>query len=96
MLDRQFDPEGPNQAWVTDITYIKTHEGWLYLGAVMDLFSRTIIGWSMGCRITKEHVLGALLMAVWRRKPSQKVLVHSDQGSQLRVKIGADSCELIV
>ncbi len=82
VLDRQFDPLKPNQAWVTDITYIRTHEGWLYLGAVMDLFSRRIIGWSMGSRITKELVLDALLMAIWRRKPSESVLVHSDQGSQ--------------
>lgn len=82
VLDRQFDPCMPNQAWVTDITYIKTHEGWLYLGTVMDLFSRRIIGWSMQPRITKELVLDALLMAVWRRKPTEKVLVHSDQGSQ--------------
>ncbi|MGY5845707.1 IS3 family transposase, partial [Vibrio cincinnatiensis] len=81
-LERQFDPLAPNTAWVTDITYIKTHEGWLYLGAVMDLFSRRIIGWSMGSRITKELALDALLMAVWRRKPAGKVLVHSDQGSQ--------------
>lgn len=82
VLDRQFDPAAPNQAWVTDITYIKTHEGWLYLGSVMDLFSRRIIGWSMQSRITKELVLDALLMAVWRRKPKERVLVHSDQGSQ--------------
>jgi len=82
VLDRQFDPVMPNQAWVTDITYIKTHEGWLYLAAVMDLFSRRIIGWSMQSRITKELVLDALLMAVWRRKPIKGVLVHSDQGSQ--------------
>ena len=82
VLDRQFDPVMPNQAWVTDITYIKTHEGWLYLGTVMDLFSRRIIGWSMQSRITKELVLDALLMAVWRRKPKKGVLVHSDQGSQ--------------
>lgn len=81
-LERQFDLLAPNTAWVTDITYIKTHEGWLYLGAVMDLFSRRIIGWSMGSRITKELALDALLMAVWRRKPAGKVLVHSDQGSQ--------------
>ncbi|NCC20746.1 IS3 family transposase [Candidatus Saccharibacteria bacterium] len=81
-LERQFNPLAPNKAWVTDITYIKTHEGWLYLGAVMDLFSRRIIGWSMGSRITKELALDALLMAVWRRKPDGKVLVHSDQGSQ--------------
>lgn len=82
VLNRQFDPSGPDQAWVTDITYIKTHEGWLYLGAVMDLFSRRIIGWSMGARITKELVLDALLMAMWRRKPRKSVIVHSDQGSQ--------------
>jgi putative transposase len=67
---------------VTDITYIRTHEGWLYLAVVMDLFSRRIVGWSMQSRITKELVLDALLMAVWRRKPKNKVLIHSDQGSQ--------------
>lgn len=82
VLDRQFDPLEPNQAWVTDIIYIKTHEGWLYIGTIMDLYSRRIIGWSMSSRITKELVLDALLMAVWRRKPREKVLVHSDQGSQ--------------
>ena len=57
ILARQFDPAHPNQAWVTDITYIKTHEGWLYLGTVMDLFSRRIIGWAMSSRMTKELVL---------------------------------------
>lgn len=81
-LQRQFDRETPNEAWVTDITYIRTHEGWLYLGVVLDLFSRRVIGWSMQSRITKELVLDALLMAVWRRNPSSEVLVHSDQGSQ--------------
>lgn len=82
LLDRQFDPVAPYQAWVTDITYIRTYEGWLYLGTVMDLLSRPIIRWSMGSRMTKELVLDALLMAVWRRKPKESVLVHSDQGSQ--------------
>lgn len=81
-LERQFNPTEPDQAWVTDITYIRTHEGWLYLGVVMDLFSRRIVGWSMQSRITKELVLDALLMAVWRRSPIGKVLIHSDQGSQ--------------
>jgi putative transposase len=81
-LARQFNPSCPDHSWVTDITYIKTHEGWLYLGTIMDLFSRKIIGWAMGSQITKELVLDALLMAVWRRKPKQSVLVHSDQGSQ--------------
>jgi len=81
-LARQFNPSCPDHSWVTDITYIKTHEGWLYLGTIMDLFSRKIIGWAMGSQITKELMLDALLMAVWRRKPKQSVLVHSDQGSQ--------------
>ncbi len=81
-LAREFNPTAPNQSWVTDITYIKTHEGWLYLAVVVDLFSRRVIGWSMKSRITKELVLDALLMPIWRRSPSQKVLVHSDQGSQ--------------
>ncbi|MEI8608181.1 IS3 family transposase [Enterovibrio norvegicus] len=81
-LAREFNPTAPNQSWVTDITYIKTHEGWLYLAVVIDLFSRRVIGWSMKSRITKELVLDALLMAIWRRSPKEKVLVHSDQGSQ--------------
>ena len=82
LLQRQFNPLTPNEAWVTDITYIRTHEGWLYLAVVLDLFSRRVIGWSMQARVTKELVLDALLMAVWRRKPAGKVVVHSDQGSQ--------------
>ena len=81
-LQRAFDVDTPNETWVTDITYIRTHEGWLYLAVVLDLFSRRVIGWSMQSRITKELVLDALLMAVWRRKPSSTVMVHSDQGSQ--------------
>ncbi len=81
-LQRQFNPDSPDRAWVTDITYIRTHEGWLYLAVVVDLFSRRVIGWSMQSRITKELALDALLMAVWRRKPKFKVMVHSDQGSQ--------------
>ncbi|HBT6982998.1 TPA: IS3 family transposase, partial [Klebsiella pneumoniae] len=60
---------------------IRTHEGWLYLAVVVDLFSRKIIGWSMQSRMTKDIVLNALLMAVWRRNPQKQVLVHSDQGS---------------
>lgn len=81
-LQRQFNPATPDAAWVTDITYIRTHEGWLYLAVVLDLFSRKVIGWSMQSRITKEIVLNALLMAVWRRSPTTQVTVHSDQGSQ--------------
>ncbi|HDR2470316.1 TPA: IS3 family transposase [Klebsiella pneumoniae] len=81
-LQRQFNPDAPDERWVTDITYIRTHEGWLYLAVVVDLFSRKIIGWSMQSRMTKDIVLNALLMAVWRRNPQKQVLVHSDQGSQ--------------
>jgi putative transposase len=81
-LQRQFDVTEPNKVWVTDITYIRTHEGWLYLAAVLDLFSRQVIGWSMGSRMDRELPLNALLMAVWRRQPKQTVMVHSDQGSQ--------------
>lgn len=81
-LKQQFTVEQPNQAWVTDITYIRTHEGWLYLAVIIDLFSRQVIGWSMGHRIDTELVLNALLMALWRRQPKQAVTVHSDQGCQ--------------
>ncbi|MFD0917582.1 IS3 family transposase, partial [Pseudahrensia aquimaris] len=67
---------------VTDITYIKTNEGFAYLAVVIDLFSRRVVGWSVQSRQTTDVVLQALLMAVWRRKPTQRVLIHSDQGSQ--------------
>ena len=67
---------------MTDITYIKTYEGWLYLAVVIDLYSRRVIGWSMQSRMQMDLVLSALLMAVWRRKPKSKVIIHSDQGSQ--------------
>ena len=82
ILDRSFSPEAPNQSWVTDITYIKTHEGWLYLAVVLDLYSRAVVGWSMSSRMESELVTQALLSAVWRRKPKDTVLIHSDQGSQ--------------
>ncbi|WP_262108363.1 IS3 family transposase [Aeromonas sp. Marseille-Q5825] len=81
-LARQFKVPAPNISWVTDITYIRTQEGWLYLAVVLDLFSRQIVGWAMKPRMTADLAVDALLMAVWRRKPKQTVLVHSDQGSQ--------------
>jgi putative transposase len=81
-LDRQFDVDVPDRVWVTDITYIKTHEGWLYLSVVIDLFSRRVVGWSMQSRMTTDLAVQALLAAVWRRKPKTKVMIHSDQGSQ--------------
>jgi putative transposase len=81
-LDRQFNVEAPDVAWVTDITYIKTLEGFAYLAVVIDLFSRRVIGWSLQSRQTTEAALQAVHMAVWRRRPKNRVLIHSDQGSQ--------------
>jgi putative transposase len=81
-LDRQFDVAAPDKAWVTDITYIRTCEGFAYLAVVIDLYSRRVIGWAMQSRQTTEVVLQAQLMAVWRRKPRNQVLINSDQGSQ--------------
>jgi putative transposase len=81
-LDRKFDVAAPDRAWVTDITYIRTLEGFAYLAVVIDLYSRRVVGWSMQSRQTTDVVLQALMMAVWRRKPKHKVLIHSDQGSQ--------------
>ncbi len=82
VLDRQFEVATLNDSWVVEITHIKTHEGWLYLAAVLDLFSRAVIGWSMQSRIGRKLVISALLMAIWRRQPTGKVLLHSDQGCQ--------------
>jgi len=81
-LKQDFNIQRPNQAWVTDITYIRTFEGWLFLAVVIDLFSRQVVGWSMQPKMHVDLVLNALLMAVWRRKPKTEVLIHSDQGSQ--------------
>ena len=81
LLQRQFTATRPNTAWVTDITYIRTWQGWLYLAVVMDLFSRLIVGWAAGPTIHRELVLDAVLMAVRRRRP-RGTLIHSDQGTQ--------------
>lgn len=81
-LQQQFTVTQPDAAWVTDITYIATYEGWLYVAVVIDLYSRLVVGWSMKSSMPTEIVLDALLMAVWRRKPKQPVIIHSDQGSQ--------------
>ncbi len=82
VLDRQFQVDEPNRAWVTDFTFIRTHEGWLYLTVVLDLFSRQVVGWSMKNNPRADLVIDALLMAIWRRKPEGRVLIHSDQGIQ--------------
>lgn len=82
LLGRDFSAHSSNQKWLADITYIWTREGWLYLAAIMDLFSRPIVGWSMSRRMTKELVLEALEMAVGRRCPGPGLVHHSDRGSQ--------------
>ena len=82
ILDRQFTATAPNQKWVADFTCVWTSEGWLYVAAVLDLFSRRVVGWSMQARMTTDLVTDALLMAVWRRGPADALLHHSDQGSQ--------------
>ena len=82
LLNREFTVALPNTVWVTDITYIRTWQGWLYLAVVLDLYSRRVVGWSMKATMARDLVLDALLMAVWRRKPQASVVVHSDQGSQ--------------
>ena len=82
LLDRQFDVEAPNTVWGVDITYLWTDEGWLYLAVVIDLFSRRVVGWSLSSRIKVGLVRDALLMAIWRRKPDQGLIHHSDRGSQ--------------
>ena len=81
-VQREFTVVKPNQVWVTDITYIRTWQGWLYLAVVIDLFARNVVGWSMKPTLSRELALDALMMAVWRRKPDGEVIVHSDQGSQ--------------
>jgi len=81
-LQREFTVAVPDQVWVTDITYIRTYEGWLYLTVVIDLYSRAVVGWSMNSTMATELVLDALMMAVWRRRPKTPVMIHSDQGSQ--------------
>ncbi|MDM8007120.1 MAG: IS3 family transposase [Phycisphaerae bacterium] len=82
VLDRQFQAEAPNRKWVADFTYVWTAEGWLYVAAVLDLYSRRIVGWSMHDSMTAQLVADALMMAVWRRGRPQELLHHSDQGSQ--------------
>jgi putative transposase len=82
LLERQFAAEGPNRKWVADFTYIWTAEGWLYVAAVIDLFSRRVVGWSMQASMTAQLVTDALMMAIWRRGKPDALLHHSDQGSQ--------------
>ncbi len=84
LLARRFSPSQPNCTWATDITYVATKQGWLYLAVVLDLFSRQVVGWAMGPTIDRQLVLGALDMALKSRKPPRGLLHHSDRGSPVR------------
>ena len=82
LLEREFTVATPDTVYVGDITYIPTREGWLYLAVVIDLFSRAVVGWAMGSRMTADLVNDAMLMAIWKRKPVKGLIFHSDRGSQ--------------
>src|SRR5437867_1180398 len=82
VLDRQFTVAAPNTAWVSDITYLWTREGWLYLVVILDLFSRRVVGWALRNRITRELAVEALTMALAHRQPDPGLVHHSDRGSQ--------------
>jgi putative transposase len=82
VLNRQFNPQAPDQAWVADITYIRTGRGWLYLAVVLDLYSRKVVGWAMAPNMAAELVCTALRMAIVLRKPAPGLIMHTDRGSQ--------------
>ncbi|MGY3292109.1 transposase InsO family protein [Bradyrhizobium sp. LM3.6] len=82
VLDRSFEAPAPNRKWIADFTYVWTAEGWLYVAAVVDLFSRRVVGWSMSTAMTAQLVTDALVMAIWRRGKPDALLHHSDRGSQ--------------
>jgi transposase InsO family protein len=82
LLEQDFTAAAPNCKWVSDITYVATDEGWLYVAVVLDLYSRLVVGWAMSERMTAKLVCDALRMALWRRKMPTGVIVHSDRGSQ--------------
>jgi putative transposase len=82
VLDRGFEAPAPNRKWIADFTYVWTAEGWLYVAAVVDLFSRRVVGWSMSAGMTAQLVTDALVMAIWRRGKPDALLHHSDRGSQ--------------
>ena len=82
LLNREFNPDKPNQVWTTDITYLKSQSGWVYLAVVIDLFSRQVVGWHVDDSMTSGLCKEALINAYWRRKPKKGLLHHSDRGSQ--------------
>ncbi len=81
-LQREFSASRPNEVWVSDLTYIRTSAGWLYLAVVLDLFNREVVGWSMSERINRHLVINATRLAIWRKKPEKGLIFHSDRGSQ--------------
>ena len=87
LLNRQFNPEAINRSWVADITYIRTRGGWVYLAAVMDLFSRKIVGWAMATHMRAELVTSAMQLAVAQRQPEPGLVAHSDRGSQYPARL---------
>ena len=98
LLDQNFKVDKPNRAWVADLTYLWTHEGWSYLAIVMDLYSRQIVGWSMDKNMTKELVINAFNMAYWQRRPQEGLIFHSDRGSQycsLEFRNRLESCKAV-
>ena len=82
LLKRNFTVEAPNKAWVSDITYINTKEGWMYLCVIIDLYSRKIVGWDCSSRLSNDLVIHSFMKAYWNRKPSKDLIFHSDRGSQ--------------
>lgn len=90
ILDRRFKPRAPDQAWVADITYIRTGRGWLYLAAVLDLYSRKVVGWAMAPSMPAELVCAALRMAIALRQPAPGLIVHTDRGSQYASQVHRD------
>ena len=82
LLNREFEVKAPNKVWVSDITYVWTAQGWLYLAIVLDLFSRQIVGWAVSNRINRKLVINAALMAIWQRRPNPGLIFHNDRGSQ--------------
>ena len=92
VLNREFSPSAPNQAWGSDITYLWTQQGWIYLAVIIDLYSRRVVGWSIDRRMKKALVIRALMMAVNLRKPPPGLIHHSDRGSQPRLKWSSQHC----
>ena len=94
VLDRSFAAAAPNLRWIADFTYVWTAEGWLYVAAVIDLFSRRVVGWSMSAAMTAQLVTDALVMAIWRRGRPNALLHHSDRGSQRGFKRSSQHSEI--